>query len=292
MAHRVIEAISNVTTLGIRFWDPVQDMQIQDGLLVTVRPASQRRSAPFVTASTTASGFFAFHRLPGLVDFESGAVPITGSPLLSRRFRLEIADTRRRYLDTCFELEVPLGYRGLFPPTGGSPSSGAPGFLLFSSSTRQRPSWLGAVRGELAEAATGLPAAHALVAMTDPSGRVWRGVAGADGSFIVFLPFPEIEASIGGSPPSPGNSLMTDRSWPVQLEVFYQPSMQQQLQGTLIPGYQSILSQSPAVDVWSQAPDDGGTPQPSWLGDLQFGREVVARTDGRSKLLVGPPASP
>jgi hypothetical protein len=288
MSHRVIETVSTVTTLGIRFWDPVTDAQIRDGLVVTACAATQSRSTPFVNAARTLSGYYAFHKLPGLVRFENGSIPIDGSPLAARRFRIETRDTLRRFLDTAFEVDVPLGYRGLFPAAAGSPGGNAPGFLLYSAPTRRRPSWLGCVRGELEQLGNGRPAAHAVVAVRDPGGRTWRGIADEAGRFIVFLAFPEIEASLGGSPPSPGQAALGERSWVLRVAVFHQASMLRALPGTTVPDLQSILNQSPETDVWQLLPSEGGTPQSDWVGELHFGGELVARTGDGSKLLVGP----
>jgi len=104
----------------------------------------------------------------------------------------------------------------------------------------------------------------------------------------VFLAYPEIEASLGGSPPSPGQAPLGQRSWPMRVSVFYQPGMLPELPGTTIPDFPSILNQQPAATIWVQSPDGGGTPQSEWVGDLPFGGDLVPRTDGSSTLLVGP----
>lgn len=289
MPVEVLERITNFTALGLRFWDATLDRQVRDGLKVTARPFFERRLQER-TARLTASGIYTFQGLPGLRDLESGFVTADTSPAISRRFVVEVSDEERRYVDIAFEVELPLPYRGVFLIGGGtvSPPEGVPpGMLLYSAPTRRRPTWFGAVRGELAEAATGDPAAHSLVAVTDPQGETWHGVADAGGRFTVWLAYPGVEETPLGSPQVTPSLPLLERAWPVRLQVFYSPATRQSLPGTTLPDYESVLTQNPS-DVWQLPLDGGGTPAPEWLGDLRFGRELTARSGDAPQLLVGP----
>lgn len=289
MPVEVLERITAFTALGLRFWDATLDRQVRDGLQVTARPFFERR-LQVREAILTVSGIYTFQGMPGLRDLESGFATAEMSPAISRRFVVEVSDTLRRFVDIAFEVELPLPYRGVFLIGGGagSPPEGAPpGMLLYSAPTRRRSTWFGAVRGELAEAATGDPAAHALVAVVDPQGETWHGVADSGGRFTVWLAYPGVEQTPLGSPQVTPSLPLLARLWPVRLQVFYSPATWQSLPGTALPDYESVLTQNPA-EVWQTPPDGGGTPGPEWLGDLQFGRELTARSGDAPQLLVGP----
>jgi hypothetical protein len=289
MPVRVLERITTFTALGLRFWDAAFDRQARDGLVVTARPFHEAHMQ-VRTAHLTSSGIYAFHNLPGLRDLESGLLEPGGSPTPTTRFVVEVSDAMRRFVDVALEVELPLPYRGIYLTGAGvvSPAETAPpGVLLYSSVTRQRPAWFGTVRGELVEAATGDPARHSLVAVTDPGGEIWHGIADEEGRFTVWIAYPPIEEVPVGSPqPALGVSLR-DRSWPMQLEVFYSPATRRELPGTEVPDYESVLTQDPVV-VWDLPPEDGGVPGPQWTGDLLFGRELTARSGAAGQLLVGP----
>lgn len=295
ISARVLERVSTFTPLGIRFWDPLLDAQILDGLLVRAWPSQTTPPAPR-TATRTTSGVYAFFNLPGTRELESGAIdPFGGavSPAIEKRFIVDVRDTERRYVDVAFEVTLPLTERGPFPIQGAvaSPEEPTPGLLLFSSPTRRRPSWFGAVYGELAFAPDGKrPAAHAHLAVTDPNGEVWHGVADDAGRFTVWLAYPVIEQLPVGSPqPTLGLPLL-ERTWPIRLEVFFQPSTQRVLPGTSTPDYESVLTQ-PSASVFTRTAVLGGTAEPFWSGEVGFGRDVSARTAGDTHLLVSPQTS-
>jgi hypothetical protein len=146
------------------------------------------------------------------------------------------------------------------------------------------------VIGELIEAATGEPAAHAVVAATDPNGEVWHGVADAAGRYAVWMAYPAVDETPATSPPSGLGVPLLERTWPIRVEVFYSPGTRRPLPGTATPDYESVLSQH-AASVWVDAPSAGGLETSEWTGDLRVGRELNPRTTGMTQLLVGPETS-
>ena len=285
---RVLERGETFTALGLRFWDAALDAQVRDGLIVTARPAIAARTQ-VRRARLTQSGVYAFHALPGLVEIEHGFGDLAGSPAFSRRYVVEVADAERRFAEMAFQVTLPLPYRGLFlvGDATGSPAEAPPGVLLYSAATRRRPTWFGAVRGELADAATGAPRGHALLEATDPQGDVWHGVADAEGRFAIWLPYPSIEATPAGSPSEAPGLPVSGREWTVGLRAFHSPGDWRALPGTAIPDYQSVFEQTP-VELWDAPPDAGGSAAAEWTGVLRFGRETTARSGESSKLLAGP----
>lgn len=295
----VLETIGRYTPLGLRLWDGARDEAVVDALRVEAWPADAGR--PRRGAFRTASGVYAFERLPGL---RLDAAP-EGSPVETRDFVVEVADLRRRFTPIALRLGLPLPFPGVFPDgADASPGAHLPGLPLYSSPTRPLSSELAVVRGELHDAAAGRPAAHAWVRLTLPGQAeahaqdTWDGLADGEGRFAVFFPHPVfIEALAsppdGSPPPAGGLPPLDERRWDLVLEVFYEPDAQTPLAGTALPDFQSLLNQSPAL-VWREPPTSHPVPpdpEESWIGELEPGRENVVRTLGRSRLLVEPGAS-
>lgn len=290
MKHRVVEELSVFTPLGLRFWDPAVDGPVRAGLAVRARRAGTLR--PVARAYRTRSDVYAFRHLPGLADLEHGLTPEASPP--GQEYLVEVADARRRYVPIAFTVELPLGYPGLFlvgEPV--SPGGAAPeGVFLFSAPSRPIPSHLAALMGDLVDAGTGEPAAHAVVRALFHDGAVGHGVADASG-LLVLLPYPSLEEPFAGPPPSPPASppaagpgtTLSDQTWGFALQVSYTPASLVAHPGTDVPDYSSVLEQSPG-SVFAVPPEDGGAPAPALAGTLRFGETAVLRTSGRSELLV------
>ena len=282
---RLLEELAVFTPLGIRFWDPVLDLQVRDGLRVTAWPMPGLR--PVTQASPTASGIYAFHRLPGLLAVENHLPEVP----VKRSFVVAVEDGRRRFLPLAFRVDLPLPYRGVFladDPTS-PPAATPPGFHLVSAPTRPSAPELAVVRGELVERSTGAPASHARLQVTVSGGPPRFGLADAAGRFAVFLPQPTLTEHLGGStvapPPGPGIPLSA-RSWEIEVRVLWQPEAIASLPGTLLPDLTSVLAQHKPATVWPTSPDEGGSGAVAWHGSLLWGRESLVTTHGRSRLLV------
>lgn len=291
--YQLIEKISTYTPLGIRFWDPVLDNQIRDALMVTARPQFSPR--PVITAYLTRSDVYAFNGLPNMRDIEHGSCGANSvsSPPTSHSFVIEVRDERRRYVDVGFKVDLPLSYKGLFLSNlPSSPPSGSPkGFNLYSAATRTPPALLTAVRGELFDCAADKPAAHAVVRVTTEDGFSWFGLADEQGRFATLMPYPTLIDGIGGSPTANNRRLLCEQTWDLKIEVHYEPTHLQEVPGSRMKDYCSILNQ-PQARIWLISPEDGGLPMANQHVQLTFGKEVILKTAGFSKLLVSPAASP
>jgi hypothetical protein len=304
--YEVLEELDVFCPLGVRFWDAVTDDQIRAGLLVRAWPEPARR--PIVEAFRTCSDVYAFQGLPGLAALERppanptglGLVPPPGgSPPPVHPFILEVLDLERRFLPAAVRLALPLPASGVFltRPPGSPAEAPPPGFYLFSSPTRPRGAGVAVVRGELADAATGAPAAHALVRVSIPGQPDRFGLSGAAGRFAVQFPLPPLPGGLGRlwvSPdgaPSPPGPPVADRTWDLALSVAWEPAALAPLPGTDLPDLARVLDQLPA-DIVLAAGSPPAPPAPEWLGTLRYDGEVVARTAGDSRLLIVPAGSP
>jgi hypothetical protein len=286
----MLEELTNFCTLGLRFWDAVTDAQIRGGLRVRLWP--EAALYPVVEAGRTYSDIYAFHRVPGLgaverpVDSRDG---LAGSPA-SVPFVLEVTDLERRFVPNAIGLSLPLPHRGLFlTQLPGSPVPATPGFYLFSAPTRNRAANIAVVRGELVDTDVRQGAAHALVMAELPGEDPVYGVADADGAFALHFPYPTLPGGLrplDASPPGPLGPPMAERSWQLRVSVFYQPELLVSLPGTELPDVRNIFRQARAgLLLESNSPSIAAD---QWSGTLDFGGEVVVRTEAMSALEVVP----
>lgn len=288
-ARQRLERLTVVTPLGIRFWDPVRDRPIRDGLNVTARPAAAPGSVTSTHACRTRSGIYAFQELPGLRDIEYpiGDPLLETSPPSSRRFVIEVEDHRRRFLPTVFDVAVP--FEGIFPvdASASPPENGPPGFYLFSAPTRPTLPGLVALRGQLVEANTEpeRPAAHAVLEVR-VDGKTWYGVADKRGCVVVLFPYPPFITLLTTSPPVGTSPLQ--RPWDLTVRVRYGPAALTYPPGARTPDVRSVFGQSPGW-IW---PTQAGPAVREWSVELFFGRELVMRTDDLSTLWASSGASP
>ncbi len=296
MTVRVLEELHLFSPLGIRFWDPVLERPVRDGLVVEATPPGGPRTP--ARALRTRADVWVFRALPGMRAVEHGQ-PDPGfsdaSPPRRRPFVVSVSDALERFLPVAFEVQLPLPYRGVFLAGGGdgSPPQPVAGVPLFSSATRRVDERLTAVRGTLVDADTGGPAAWALVRVDAPHGRTYHGMADASGRFAAVFPPPPLAEGFGGSPPWLGAGVpVAERGWDVTVRVQYDPGRLSPLPRAEAPEYRSILDQRQG-SLWSTAPEDGGAPQDDLALHLAFGTELILRTAGRAVQLVAPaPGSP
>jgi hypothetical protein len=280
------DVVTIFTPLGIRFWDTSRDVAVTDALEVVAWPPSQpeRKRA----AVRSLSGIYAFHGLPGMRDVEYPEDPdaLQLSPPVQRRFVVSVSDARRRFLPVVFSVDLPQF--GIYPsstvPPGGPP---IPGLYLFSSPTRPAGA-LAVVRAQLAEDATGTPAAHAVVEVEAPQGQLFHGIADENGSVAVMFSYPRFRTGATSSPPGVAEAPGT-QTWPLTVRVRYSPFLQTPVQGSKLPDLRSILGQS---DARLQATTSTSSLTNEISAELEFGRELILRTLGLPYLVVGAAVSP
>lgn len=287
---RILERITRPAPFGIVFWDIATGTPVADGLEVSLTLLSR----PELTTSLipNRSGVWVAARLPGRTDSELEAS--TDWSALSRPYRIEVADSARRFLPLRLDADLPV--RGLYewpdwgdfsqaalrPLSDGlSPPHLSPGRIpLFSAPERRVAGPLAEVRCELLDSATGRPAAWALV--TASHGGLVRGLGLADaiGRTTLLFPFPERERPSLTSPPA-----ITDFCWALEIAAYYDPPDEPVAD---VPDLAAILAQlDHPCDLFASTL----SPQKP-LGEqlLTFGRPLVLRTgntpDGPSSSLI------
>ena len=284
--YRELEALTTFCTLGVRFWDAATDTHVRGGLQVRLWPELSLR--PVVAAERTYSDVYAFHRVPGLRDLErpaAGSDGSVGSPA-TKPFVLEVRDLERRFVGSAIGLSLPLPHRGpLLTSFAGSPAPAAPGYYLFSASTRGQAPNMAVVRGELVNDLTGAGAAYALVVAEIPGEPPVYAVADADGAFAAHFPYPTLPGGFRSlaSPPGPP---IDERAWQLDVSVFYQPELLEPLPGSAFPDVRAVFSQAPAAVLPDT--DSPAVPAAQWSGTLDLGGEVVVRGGEASALRVIP----
>jgi hypothetical protein len=271
------------TALGMRFWDFALDRTVADGLSVSA--VSPVPGLGPVAAVRTLSGVYAFHGLPGLRDIEyprGDSSPIT-SPPHAIPFVIVVSDLLRRYLPQVFTVDLPLPYRGLFLSNEvTSPPGAAARAYLFSASTRGVPSGCATIRGQLWNKTADAPAAYAALQVT-VAGNVWTGIADEKGTVALFFPYPILERLSLGSPPGSGQGNIYNTTWPVAVQVRYQPSkLRFPLAASNLsspwpatPSLKSILNDQSSATIWNT---EAGPPTATNTATLQYGVELVLRT--------------
>ncbi|MCP3137369.1 hypothetical protein [Pyxidicoccus xibeiensis] len=294
-AIHVMERLSRVAPLGVRFRDEATGTLVGDGLEVSAfplgLPAARRHSI------VNRSGIHVLMDLPGLRDLEyadgDAGDDAWWAALPARRpYTVEVRDTLGRFLPCAFRADLP--HRGLFtpdcvssPPSPLSPNEG-PAVPLYSAPSRQSAVPMAVLRAELWDQPMRIPAAWALVEATPVAGGVTaRGMADAQGRLALFFQYPEPVDFAPGSPLDasslPAGPPLLDQSWALQVRVHY-------ARRTPVPQLPDVcltLSQPPA-GVWA---DSTGSPLELLEPTLRYGQELVLRTQNapQSRLWITPP---
>jgi hypothetical protein len=313
-----LETVRRTVPLGLLCVDIATQAQVSSGLSVTALPTG--RTARPARAALTRSGIYAFHGLPGLLDFEFASAevaaesPPAASPPSGREFAVFVEDTEGRYLPYVILLTLPRA-RALKTP-------------LFPGPGRDAAAGLMVIRGGLRDGTRTLPDGRhppapfarvvAQYELTSPP-TIYVALADWRGEFALFLPAPNPLRLPSGSPvTSPntrGRSTISQSRWPVTLQFFYGPRRQQFVTAdgrgrvTLIDGPRegltdvrpesspapyfpllpSLLGQ-PAAQV---IPVAGGAGAASLRAEIAFGKDLAVRTEGggdSSVWLLPPPA--
>lgn len=272
-----LERVSVRTPLGLRFWDPVTDRPVSSGLEVTAARAD--RSGPVSRAVMTTSGFFAFHHLAGLREWERPEfASLPESPEGFIDYEITVNATSGVFLPMRFRVTAPR--TRVFPdPDASPPESPAPGVYLLSSPKRLVDSSTARIRADVFDVVNDRPAAHALVEVSIAT-QLWYGMADRAGRAAVYFPYPSPEMMEGSSPPlAPALAMQT---WPVTVRVFYSSFTD----AGAVADLDAVRAQPEAViaDAATSPPAS-----PSVLSEhLEFRRELVLRTGEASTLDILP----
>ena len=268
---QVLEELTLVQPIGLRFWDQVTQSAVSDGLVVTAYRGAQPEVR--IPASLNRSGVFSFRNLPGLREVESGAGDadfwLRCPPQFD--FVVEVLDPENRFLS--FRLPVRLPVRGIY-------QFGGQKFVpLYSGPARDVATPTAMIRAQLYDPIHGVPAAWAVVDAHIDGGPMVRGIADERGQVLVPFPFPEPQGFGLGSPLRPGGIALAGQTWQLHLAFAYTPGAYGG-----IPDLTQVLKQALAT-AW----DDEILSTPLTSATLAFGPELVLRSRAAA---ASPPASP
>ncbi len=268
----IIERVTLVAPLGVRFWDAVTDTVIAADLQVTAYPAGA--SARRVSGILNHVGVYTFQHLPGMHDLEQGTGDAEYWPHrpVPRPFVIEVGDLTGRFLPFQFTVGLPVQRVYVWDcPPGASPlASATRGVPLFSAPSRPIPSGMAVLRADLWDALADAPAAGGVLEAWT-AGRLWaRGLADGKGRTTLIFPYPEPVAPALGSPLG-ALPPVADQTWPLALRAFYQ--YQSPVGTTPFPDLCIALSQQPA-QLWA----DPARTRPLPEITLRFARECIVRS--------------
>ena len=282
----VLERVSRVTPLGIRFVDQATGRDVAESLVVEVYGSG--RPELRVTAHPNRSGLFCVTQLPGPRDptFEFGdGGPEFWAGVRERAFVIEVHDRRGQFQP--FTLEQRLPVQGLAVPACLASSPPVDHVPLFSAPSRIVPAGMAVIRAELRArvahadgSTTTVPAAWAVLAATVAGQPTVRGVADREGRVAILIPYPEPVTTSArlSSPPFDSGTGLWDQEWPVRLEAFYEP----QALPPAVPDLCRTLGQA-FTPLWA----DVEATRPVSGVALQYGRELIVPV-----LVVGPVRPP
>ena len=287
---QLLERVTLVAPLGMRFWDVAAGGPAEAGLTVVAYPnAYPDLISPAVW---NASGIYSFSGLPGLRRAENGvgddAYWRANPPSIP--FTLVVSDPLNRYLP--FQLSLLLPARGLYgllaSPLLAVPVPDATWLPIFSTPARPAGGVIAMIRASLQDP-SGAGASWAVVTAQAPAAAPAIGVADSRGVISLPVPYPELRSALFGSPLVSAPLKLSDQRWPVAINVFWTP-----FSGNVTtPDLQSLLQQGEAF-VWR----DTARSTPATTFMLEFGNDLILRSvdsvTGRELpyLLVTPAGSP
>lgn len=280
----------------MRFLDLARGLPVTDRLIVTTWAAGAREPK-FTATRSPLSGVYGFRSLPGLRPFEQNEQPALdwcSSPPNG----ISISPDALHDLNTLRDL-ITAGAGGPAPNFVISVVDQLERFLpqvllmclpkeklievpLFSAPARPVTPGMAVVRGELWEAANERPASWAFITASPEPATTYVAVADERGMFTLTLPYANSLPPLVGSPPH-GSTPIDQLTWPLTVQVFYQPMHQRFVSGLDPPDIRSILEQDAA-----QLHDTPGSPAATLMRSLRFGEPLTLATQGRSRLLIDP----
>ncbi len=278
-----LERVGRVAPLGCRFYDPVTDQVVYEGLQVTAylqtEPEKRRQ------AVVTRSGAFGFRGLPDLVavEFGEGDDEYWRSIVSTRKAAVEVLDLQERFQPFWFEIDVPV--RGLVLSVcnmAASPPNNAVGIGLYSTPTRPVKDGMAVLRAQLWDAEADGPASWTHIEIWASGTLLGQGVADQQGRLAIIFPYPDLVNFSLGSPPPTGQPLH-QQVWALELRAYYKrwnpvPD---------IPNLCEMLAQSPAT-LWGEA----SPLSPLGPVQLEYGKELTVRSLPHSELLMSTVGSP
>ena len=277
----ILEHLTRVAPLGLRFWDALTNTFISDGLAVQAVPkltSGVYLGKPAIAFSNR-SGVFVFHALPGLreAEFGAGDDAYWNTPPAQKDFIVTVTDALLRFLPFSMNLKAPVHRILDFACAGGKPTPELPnqpdGIVpLFSAPGRNPPGGMAVLRAGIVQG-SGAPARWAMVEAYSKNIILARGMTDSNGQVALFFPYPKIVLNnpMDNRPP------LTEQTWPVDLKVYSALSPP----AGDAPDLCEVVSQPEADPLRELSPD-----KPLQTLDLTFGQELVVKTKNQSELFL------
>jgi hypothetical protein len=291
---QVLERLTMVAPLGLRFHDVTTGASIGSGLSVTIYPANNR--ARRVEAFVNRSGTYVLHHAPGLRAFEQGAGDEDFWTHLQppQPFIVEVVDLERRFQPFSFEAELPSA-RGLFnwlspfEPSPPSPPSATKSIPLYSAPARTLDSGMAVIRADLWNSQANRPAAWAVLEARLGGVLQARGISDERGSIALIFPYPKpTDAPLSSpveSPPVNKNVPLLEQTWELTLDAGYAPASPATTTPSL-PDLRATLDQlnAPPAKLWI----DFAAQEELASVTLRYGQELILKSQDSDT--VSPPA--
>ena len=279
----VLDRLTSVAPLGLRFHDAANGQVIGDGLNVLAYPLGQPHAARALIPNRR--GIFVLHHAPTLREVENG----TGDDdywnnlPAKKDFVIEVRDVQGRFLP--FQFIAALPNRGIYEwhdPVVGSPPSLTRSIPLYSAPARTAPAGMAVVRADLWDPTrdiAGSEAASAVLELFDNNRFVARGLADQNGRVAVMFPYPAPKSfapssppgSPLGSPPRAAGPALIDQVWTFRVRALYAIQSPPEIPSNdALPDLRAVLSQPEAI-IWA---DEAQTDQLLEVA-VQFGQPLI-----------------
>lgn len=289
----LLERLTLVAPLGLRFHDAATGERVGGGLNVTVYPANNTLQR--TEAFPNRSGVYVVHHAPGLREFEHGAGDDEFWRNLPppRSFVVEVIDGERRFQPFSFEAELPAP-RGLFnwlSPVEPSPPAGARSLPLYSAPARAVSPGMAVIRADLWDAEADTPAAWAVLEARLEGQLQARGLSDERGRVALVFPYPKPTdaptSSPVASPPVNKNVPLLEQTWELALSAGYAPADDTAARRPpAIPDLRATLEQlnAPPAKLWT----DLAAQEELLSVTLKYGPELILKS--QDSINVSPPA--
>lgn len=294
----VLDRVTIVAPLGVRFRDAMTGSLVGDGFSVWAYPSSQPDARrPLIP---NRKGVYVLHHAPGLRNLENGKGDHDFWSTLSANtdFVIEVSDELDRFVP--FQFTAALPARGIYQwndSTVGSPPSSTTGIPVYSSCARIAPAGIAVVRADLWDPfrnGRGAGAASAVLELYDNQQLVARGIADQQGRIAILFPYPAPRSfspasppgSSFGSPPVATGPPLTEQIWMLRARAFYarvDQSLSMSRDIDALPDLRSMLSQPEAV-LWA----DESRTEPLQEIAVQYGQSLILKSRPSS---MSPPAT-
>jgi hypothetical protein len=297
----VLDRLTIVTPLGVRFQDAATGEVIADGLTVSAYPINRPNARQSLFLNRR--GVYVLRHAPGLREVENGAGDSDYWNNLppKKDFVIEVRDGQSRFVPFQFVVGLPAEWNQAVSPPPAIKS-----MPLYSAATRTLPAGMAVVRADLWDPTRGddgAVAPSAVLELHNNDQLVARGIADESGKIALLFPYPAPRSFAVASPPgSPLSSppvattpALTDQVWTFRVRAFYAAALQSPPQTSTensLPDLNAVLAQ-PEAKLWA---DEARTEELQEVA-VQFGQPLILKsrppsmsppTKGGSMLFITP----